>query len=57
MAATVFGEAGVKAKVVLAEAEAAVTPGQACVFYDGERVFGGVAIITASISELSANAL
>ncbi len=41
MAATVFGELDGKARVVLAEAEAAVTPGQACVFYDGERVFGG----------------
>jgi tRNA-specific 2-thiouridylase len=41
MAATVFGESGGKARVVLAEAEAAVTPGQACVFYNGERVFGG----------------
>ncbi len=41
MAAIVFGEGGGKARVVLAEAEAAVTPGQACVFYDGERVFGG----------------
>jgi len=41
MPATVFGESSGKARVVLAEAEAAVTPGQACVFYDGERVFGG----------------
>jgi tRNA-specific 2-thiouridylase len=41
MAATVFGEGNGKAKVVLAEAEVAVTPGQACVFYDGNRVFGG----------------
>lgn len=41
MAATVFGDTDGKARVVLAEAEAAVTPGQACVFYAGERVFGG----------------
>lgn len=39
--ATVFGAPGGTAKVVLAEAEAAVTPGQACVFYSGSRVFGG----------------
>jgi tRNA-specific 2-thiouridylase len=41
IAATVFGEAGGAARVVLAEPEAAVTPGQACVFYDGARVLGG----------------
>ena len=41
IAATVFGEANGAARVVLAEAEAAVTPGQACVFYDGGRVLGG----------------
>ena len=40
IAATVFGE-GSGARVVLAQPEAAVTPGQACVFYDGERVLGG----------------
>ena len=44
-AATVFGEGGGAARVVLAEAEAAVTPGQACVFYDARvdsgRVLGG----------------
>ncbi len=40
--ATVFGEgAPGTARIVLAEPEAAVTPGQACVFYDGERVLGG----------------
>jgi tRNA-specific 2-thiouridylase len=38
--ATIFGEGG-HARVVLAEPEAAVTPGQACVFYDGARVLGG----------------
>jgi len=41
VAATVFGEAGSAARVVLAEPEAAVTPGQACVFYADERVLGG----------------
>ena len=40
IAATVFG-GGAGARVVLAEPEAAVTPGQACVFYDGEQILGG----------------
>jgi len=42
IAATVFGgdQAG-SARVILAAPEAAVTPGQACVFYDGSRVLGG----------------
>jgi len=40
--ATVFGEPGTaSARVVLAVSEAGVTPGQACVFYEGERVLGG----------------
>jgi tRNA-specific 2-thiouridylase len=38
---TVFGAEPGEARVVLAEPEAAVTPGQACVFYDGERLLGG----------------
>jgi tRNA-specific 2-thiouridylase len=43
IAATVFGEPAhpATARVVLAEPEAAVTPGQACVFYAGNRVLGG----------------
>jgi tRNA-specific 2-thiouridylase len=42
IAATVLrGETPGTANVVLDEPEAAVTPGQACVFYDGERVLGG----------------
>ncbi len=42
LAATVFYEPGkAEAQVVLAEPEGAVAPGQACVFYDGERVLGG----------------
>jgi tRNA-uridine 2-sulfurtransferase len=41
IAATIFGEANGVARVILAEPEAAVTPGQACVFYDGARVLGG----------------
>ena len=42
LAATVFYESGkAEAQVVLGEPEGAVAPGQACVFYDGERVLGG----------------
>jgi tRNA-specific 2-thiouridylase len=42
IAATVFGETDpTKARVVLAVPEAAVTPGQACVFYAGTQVLGG----------------
>jgi tRNA-specific 2-thiouridylase len=41
IAGAVFGEADGGARVVLDQAEAAVTPGQACVFYDGARVLGG----------------
>lgn len=39
--ATVYGKSGRRAKVVLDEAAAGISPGQACVFYDGERVMGG----------------
>jgi tRNA-specific 2-thiouridylase len=39
--AGVFGGADGAARVVLDAAEMAVTPGQACVFYDGTRVLGG----------------
>ena len=39
--ATVRAVAGGGAEVVLDEAQAGVAPGQACVFYDGERVLGG----------------
>jgi tRNA-uridine 2-sulfurtransferase len=42
IAATLFGEADpTKARVVLAVPEAAVTPGQACVFYAETQVLGG----------------
>jgi tRNA-specific 2-thiouridylase len=42
IAATVFADHEMgTARVVLAQPEAAVTPGQACVFYDGTRVLGG----------------
>ncbi|MDX2223637.1 MAG: tRNA 2-thiouridine(34) synthase MnmA [Rhodospirillaceae bacterium] len=39
--ATVFGMAPHAARVALDAPEIAVTPGQACVFYDGARVMGG----------------
>ena len=32
---------GMRARVTLAEAQGAVSPGQACVVYDGERMLGG----------------
>ncbi len=41
IAGTVFGEGAGAARVVLDQPEAAVTPGQACVFYEGARVLGG----------------
>ncbi len=40
-AATVYGRPGNRAQVVLDEPEAGVAGGQACVFYDGDRVLGG----------------
>lgn len=39
--ATVFGRADDTAEVILETAQAGIAPGQACVFYDGERVLGG----------------
>ncbi len=36
-----YGRAGHTAEVVLDEPEAGIAGGQACVFYDGERVLGG----------------
>jgi len=41
VAATVHAMEGGRARVVLDEAQAGVAPGQACVFYDGDRVLGG----------------
>jgi len=40
-AATVYGREGGAAEVVLDEPEAGIAGGQACVFYDGDRVLGG----------------
>jgi len=39
--ATVTALEGEKAKVIFDDPQLAITPGQAAVFYDGERVFGG----------------
>jgi len=39
--ATLFIEDGERARVILHEPEAGVSPGQAAVFYDGERMLGG----------------
>lgn len=41
MEATLFPSNENKIKVVLSESERAVTPGQACVAYEGDRVLGG----------------
>ncbi len=41
VSAKVFAQEGARARVVLDEAQAGVAPGQACVFYDGDRVLGG----------------
>lgn len=40
-AATIERLAGNRARVTLAEPQSAVTPGQACVVYDGEQMLGG----------------
>jgi tRNA-uridine 2-sulfurtransferase len=40
-AAMVFGREDRRAEVVLREPQAAIAPGQACVFYDGDRMLGG----------------
>ena len=48
VAATVFGRGQGRAEVVLHSPEAGVAPGQACVFYDGERILGGGWIVRAA---------
>ncbi|MBM3617051.1 MAG: tRNA 2-thiouridine(34) synthase MnmA, partial [Alphaproteobacteria bacterium] len=39
--ATLYGSEGGFADIVLHEPQSAITPGQACVMYDGERMLGG----------------
>ncbi len=41
VAATLFGRPDGRAEVILAAPQNAVAPGQACVFYVGDRVLGG----------------
>lgn len=43
--ATIYPEAGGKVRVEFDEAQRAITPGQAVVFYDGELVLGGGTIV------------
>jgi tRNA-specific 2-thiouridylase len=40
-AATLYPASGGFATVIFAAPEFGVSPGQACVFYDGDRVLGG----------------
>ena len=41
VAARLFARPGGQAEVILAAPENVAAPGQACVFYDGDRVLGG----------------
>ena len=41
VAATIFMEQAGRARLVLTDPESGVSPGQAAVFYDGDRVLGG----------------
>ena len=41
VAATIMPDEGVGAHVILDDPEGGIAPGQACVFYDGDRVLGG----------------
>ena len=41
VAATLFGQSDGRAEVILAVPQIAVAPGQACVFYNGDRLLGG----------------
>jgi tRNA-specific 2-thiouridylase len=51
VAATVFRQRDGGADVVFAEPQYGVSPGQACVFYDGDRVLGGGWIRRAAAAE------
>ena len=48
VAATIEPDTVGGARVILEEPEAGIAPGQACVFYDGERVLGGGWIVRSS---------
>ncbi len=50
VAAEVRSLAGAAAEVALADPQAAVAPGQACVFYEGERLLGGGWIASAVLA-------
>ncbi len=52
--ATLFGDRSGGAEVFLSRPQHGVSPGQACVFYDGERVLGGGWITGAEFAEASA---
>ncbi len=41
VSAKVFHTENNAAKVILDDPQAGIAPGQACVFYDGDRVLGG----------------
>ena len=41
IAATLYTQDGQTGRIVFDEAQLGVSPGQACVFYEGERVLGG----------------
>lgn len=54
MAATVYGAQEGWAEVKLKDSEAGVSPGQACVMYDGDRLLGGGWIAATEAPQLSA---
>lgn len=53
VAARVHGRAGDRAEVLLDQPYPGVAPGQACVFYDGDRMLGGGWICRSEASEVS----